>query len=188
MLLPMGGSPGAGDGMNYIHSFPPISNRRARVLVLGSMPGKVSLREAQYYAHPRNLFWRFMEEVLDIPREAPYATRCSLLRENGVALWDTLKTCARASSLDSDIDDATLVPNDFSSFLELHPQVRMICFNGAKSESIFRQRVAPTLGRTLDGIELKRLPSTSPANASVPLEVKLGQWRAIAMWLKRETG
>jgi TDG/mug DNA glycosylase family protein len=111
-----------------------------------------------------------------------------LLRENGVALWDTLKTCARASSLDSDIDDATLVPNDFSSFLELHPQVRMICFNGAKSESIFRQRVAPTLGRTLDGIELKRLPSTSPANASVPLEVKLGQWRAIAMWLKRETG
>lgn len=180
MPLPMGGSPEAGYGMNYIHSFPPISNRRARVLVLGSMPGKVSLREAQYYAHPRNLFWRFMEEVLDIPREAPYSTRCNMLKENGVALWDTLKMCTRASSLDSDIDAATMVPNDFASFLQLHPQIRMICFNGAKSESVFRKQVAPTLGSSLGGIELRRLPSTSPANASVPLAVKLEQWRIVA--------
>lgn len=173
--------------MSYIHSFPPISDQRARLLILGSMPGKVSLREVQYYAHPRNLFWRFMEEVLDIPREAPYATRCNMLRENGVALWDTLKTCTRASSLDSDIDDATLVPNDFSRFLRLHPQIRTICFNGAKSESVFRKWVVPTLGPTLEGIELQRLPSTSPANASVALGVKLEQWRAIAKWVKRDT-
>lgn len=174
--------------MSYIHSFPPISNRHARVLILGSMPGKVSLREAQYYAHPRNLFWPFMEEIFDISRAAPYFARCGMLKENGVALWDTLKTCTRASSLDSDIDDATMVPNDFSSFLLLHPQIRTICFNGAKSESVFRKRVAPTLGRSLDGIELQRLPSTSPANASVALGAKLEQWRAIAVWVKRDTG
>lgn len=174
--------------MSYIHSFPPIANRQARILILGSMPGKVSLRESQYYAHPRNLFWRFMEEILAISREAPYCARCRMLKENGVALWDTLETCTRTSSLDSDIDDATLVPNDFSRFLRLHPQIRTICFNGAKSESVFRKRVAPTLGRSLDGIELQRLPSTSPANASVPLDVKLEQWRAIAVWVKPGTG
>ena len=172
----------------HIHSFPPIADQRASVLILGSMPGKVSLREAQYYAHPRNLFWRFMEELLGISREAPYSERCGMLIENRVALWDALKTCTRASSLDSDIDDATLVPNDFASFLRVHPQIQTICFNGAKSESVFRKRVAPTLGRALDGIELQRLPSTSPANASVPLAVKLEQWRALATWVQRDAG
>lgn len=166
--------------MSNIHSFPPISDRQARILILGSMPGKVSLRESQYYAHPRNLFWRFMEEIFDIGHEAPYSARCQLLKQNGVALWDTLKTCTRTSSLDSDIDDATIVPNDISGFLRRHPQVRMICFNGAKSESVFLQQVAPTLGQSLEAIELRRLPSTSPANASVPLAIKLEQWRAIA--------
>lgn len=174
--------------MSYIHSFPPLANPRARVLILGTMPGKVSLREVQYYAHPRNLFWPFMEEILGISRAAPYSARCSMLKENGVALWDTLETCTRASSLDSDIDDATLAPNDFSRFLQRHPQIQVICFNGAKSDSVFRKRVAPALGRSLDGIELQRLPSTSPANASVPLDVKLQQWRAIATWVKRDTG
>lgn len=173
--------------MSKIYSFPPISDQRARILILGSIPGKVSLRASQYYAHPRNLFWHFMEEVLGIPHAAPYFERCMLLRENGVALWDTLKTCTRASSLDSDIDDATIVANDFSSFLRLHPQIQMICFNGAKSESVFRKLVAPTLGRSLDNIELQRLPSSSPANASVPLDVKLEQWRAVATWVKRDT-
>jgi double-stranded uracil-DNA glycosylase len=144
------------------------------------MPGKVSLSAAQYYAHPRNLFWRFMEELLGISQQVPYSERCEMLRENGVALWDTLKTCTRTSSLDSDIEDATIVPNDFSSFLSLHPKIRMIYFNGAKSESVFLKRVAPTLGQSLIGIERKRLPSTSPANASIPLDVKLDQWRAIA--------
>jgi TDG/mug DNA glycosylase family protein len=166
--------------MTHIRSFPPISDRRASVLILGSMPGKASLRESQYYAHPRNLFWRFMEEILDISREAPYSVRCKMLQENGVALWDTLKTCTRSSSLDSDIDDSTIVPNDLASFLGQHPRIRMICFNGAKSENVFMRRVAPTLGESLNGIELKRLPSTSPANASIPVATKRDQWQVIA--------
>jgi len=167
--------------MGHVHSFPPISDRRARVLILGSMPGKVSLRASQYYAHPRNLFWRFTEEILGIPREAPYSERCKKLKDNGVAVWDTLKTCTRTSSLDSDIDDSTIVPNDFSSFLSEHPNIQLICFNGAKSENVFSKRVVKTLGQSLSGIELKRLPSTSPANASIPLDVKFDQWRVIAM-------
>jgi TDG/mug DNA glycosylase family protein len=143
------------------------------------MPGKVSLRESQYYGHPRNLFWHFMNELLGIAQQAPYLERCEKLKDNGVALWDTLKTCTRSSSLDSDIDDATIVTNDFRSFLSEHSNIQMICFNGAKSENVFMKQVAPTLGESLQAIELRRLPSTSPANASVSLASKLDQWRII---------
>lgn len=166
--------------MSRVQSFPPVSDARARVLILGSMPGKASLRAGQYYAHPQNLFWRFIENILGIPRETAYETRCEMLRDSGVALWDTLEACTRSSSLDSDIDDATIVPNDIPGFLEAHPEIRLICFNGAKAEQVFNRHVAPSLGHLLESIELRRLPSTSPANASIPLQVKLDQWQVIA--------
>ncbi len=166
--------------MTHIHSFPPISDARAEVLILGSMPGKVSLQRSQYYAHPRNLFWRIIKEITGIPSSESYEMRCDMLKQERIAVWDTLKSCTRTSSLDSDIDDSTIVPNDFSTFLRQHPAIRLICFNGAKSEAVFSRQVAPHLGDLLGQTRLERLPSTSPANASITFESKLDQWRVIA--------
>ena len=120
--------------MSHVHSFPPIESPRARVLVLGTMPSITSLREKQYYAHPRNLFWKIVGELLGFETKAPYPVRTAALVSAHVALWDVLKSCTRASSLDSDIDPKTIVPNDISSFLATHTEVRRIFFNGAKAE------------------------------------------------------
>jgi TDG/mug DNA glycosylase family protein len=163
--------------MLRIHSFPAIADEASRVLILGSMPGKVSLREHQYYAHPQNLFWRILGEILGFDPALPYEARVVLVQSAGIAVWDVLKSCIREGSLDSDIDGSSAVPNDFTAFLAAHPNIRRICFNGAKAEALFTKHVRPRLGANPD--QYLRLPSTSPANASLTLSDKLRAWHAI---------
>jgi TDG/mug DNA glycosylase family protein len=138
------------------------------------MPGKKSLAEQQYYAHPQNLFWPFMS----INPELAYAQRLSFLTENRIALWDVLKQCVRASSLDSDIVEATIIPNDFAEFFAANPTVRHIFFNGSKAEQAFKRYALPRLANA-EYLSFTRLPSTSPANASIARDIKLEQWMRI---------
>lgn len=161
-----------------ICSFPPVSAPDARLLILGSMPGKASLAANQYYAHPRNLFWPIMGELFGAGLELPYGKRLEVLQMEGVALWDVLKECFRESALDSDIVEASIITNDFAGFFARHTQIRHVFFNGAKAEQAFLRYALPTLAH-LPPIELIRLPSTSPANAAIPLTVRLAQWREI---------
>lgn len=100
----------------HCRSFPPIASPGSWVLILGTMPGKVSLREQQYYAHPQNLFWRITAEILGFDATSAYPLRVSSLKDHGVALWDVLQSCTRESSLDADIVAHTIVPNDFGRF------------------------------------------------------------------------
>ncbi|MBW2493304.1 MAG: DNA-deoxyinosine glycosylase [Deltaproteobacteria bacterium] len=160
-----------------VHSFDPISDAHSRVLILGSMPGKASLRAAQYYAHPQNAFWKILGALFDFDPDAAYETRTAQLRASGIALWDVMRSCVRASSLDSDIEEASIVANPFGAFLNDHPEIRTVCFNGAKAEASWRRHVLPYLSDAGD-IAYHRLPSTSPANASIRYEEKFEAWRA----------
>lgn len=165
--------------MPPLHSFPPIARPGSRVLILGTMPGVASLRARQYYAHPRNAFWRIVGELFRFDPSAPYPVRAARLAAAGVAVWDVLKSCAREGSLDSDIDPATIVPNDFVTFFARHPRVRAVGFNGGPAEALYRKHVRPAL---VDGPELSylRLPSTSPANATVSYARKARAWHVLA--------
>jgi TDG/mug DNA glycosylase family protein len=161
-----------------VFSFPPVAAPDARLLILGSMPGKASLAANQYYAHPRNLFWPFMGELFGADPDVPYAERLRILQANRVALWDVLKECYRESALDADIVEASIVANDFAGFFDRHPEVRRVYFNGARAEQAFRKYVLPGL-TGMGNIQLVRLPSTSPANASIPAGKKLEAWLQI---------
>ena len=166
--------------MVQIHSFPPIARPTARVLILGTMPGRASLREGQYYAHPQNLFWRILGEILGFDPASTYATRVAFIRSADIAVWDVLRSCIRASSLDSAIEASSAVPNDFAGFRAEHPEIRRICFNGAKAEALYMRHVRPRLPPDR-GVQHLRLPSTSPANASWPLPEKIRAWRVIVL-------
>jgi TDG/mug DNA glycosylase family protein len=166
----------------HVRSFEPIESAKARVLILGSMPGKASLAAGQYYAHPQNLFWRLLGEVTGASAALPYAARTRALNLHGIALWDVLESCAREGSLDSAIDDATIRANDFASFYRAHPRIAQVFFNGAKAEACYRKHVLPALVLpalvdTLGPSNYHRLPSTSPANAAMSRAHRHSVWQ-----------
>ena len=161
--------------MSHIHSFPPVSSADARVLILGSMPGKKSLQEKQYYALPQNAFWKIMGELAGAYPDLPYEKRLDALKDSGIALWDVLASCVRESSLDAHIRKESA--NDFASFFAQHPHITHVFFNGAKAEQCFKKFVQ--CKQPLPPLEFRRLPSTSPAHAGMRYEEKLKTWRAI---------
>ena len=94
-----------------IQSFPPLANCKAEVLLLGTMPGIQSLAMAQYYGHPRNLFWKLIATIFDEPFPTDYKQKKEMLVRNNIAVWDVLQACERQGSLDSAIVEE--VSNDF---------------------------------------------------------------------------
>ena len=163
--------------MAIIQSFAPIEHKHATVLILGSMPGIASLRAGEYYAHPRNYFWRMMGALISLDPKSPYEQRVDTLKTAGIAVWDVLQSCRREGSLDASIDKASQTPNNFQAFFACHSNITHVYFNGSAAEWIYSRNVLP--GLKVQQIEYLRLPSTSPANASIPFERKLEAWKSI---------
>lgn len=164
-----------------VSSFPPLvsTDANARVLILGSMPGKASLAAGRYYAHPRNAFWPIMATLFGIDASADYDTRARTLVNAGVAVWDVLQSCERESSLDADIVENSIVVNDFSAFFTHQRHLRGVFFNGAKAAQSYKKYVLPELATAYQTLPSARLPSTSPAHASLNLAAKLDAWQPV---------
>jgi double-stranded uracil-DNA glycosylase len=155
-----------------LRGFPPVVAAHTHTLILGSFPGEASLAAGQYYAHPRNQFWRLLGAVIGEPllNESPYDERLIRVLSHGIGIWDVLDACHREGSLDSAIRNAQ--PNDFDSLREHAPQLRKVCFNGKTSG-----RFAPVIAAA--GYDTLVLPSSSPANATLSFEKKLELWQQI---------
>ena len=149
----------------------PVVGRNTRLLVLGSFPGEASLREQQYYAHPRNQFWPLLSELFGVDlRAMPYAERLREVSRRGLGIWDVYAACEREGSLDSSIRDA--YPNDLAGLVAGLPALRGIAHNGGESARSLR------ITRAL-AAQCWRLPSSSPANASWSFQRKLAAWHEV---------
>jgi double-stranded uracil-DNA glycosylase len=156
----------------------PVARPDARVLVLGSVPGEVSIAQQRYYAHGRNVFWPLMEALFGDGSVLEYPARLELVMCSGVALWDVLALAMREGSLDSAIVADSEVPNDIAGFLGAHPSITHVFFNGAKAETSFRRHIGGSAAT--DRVRFARLPSTSPANAGLSFEARLQAWGVVA--------
>jgi len=175
--------------MTQVTSFSPIANQSAQILILGSMPGVLSLKANQYYAHPRNGFWPIMASIYGFKSDIEYDLKVASLVANKIAVWDVLQCCVRQGSLDSSIVNGSRVANDFKAFFELHPNIKLIAFNGLEAEKSFKTLVLKSINSTT--VDLKDLglnqtsfndmnyvllPSTSPANTQ-SLQSKMDVWK-----------
>ena len=145
------------------------------MVVLGSMPGERSLTAAEYYAHPRNAFWKIMQALAGVDLAATYEQRLRSLKIRGIALWDVLHSCYRQGSLDAGIQNGSVKVNNFSAFFRRHPGIRVVLFNGATAERFYQRYVLPELPN--GEIIYLCLPSTSPAYAAMSLKQKINWWR-----------
>ncbi len=151
----------------------PVIAPETRLVVLGSFPSVASLRAQQYYAHPRNQFWPLLSAIWGVDLVAmPYPARLAEVKRRGLGIWDVYASCRREGSLDSAIEDSA--PNDLASLQRRAPRLEAVAHNGGESAR------AMAVTRTL-GVEVLRLPSTSPANASWSFERKLAAWREAFM-------
>jgi len=159
------------------HCFPPVTRPDSRLLVLGSLPGAVSLAKQRYYAHPQNQFWRLIGTVIEHDLVSlPYEARLEALLDARVGLWDTVAAATREGSLDADI--RLHEASDLAALAVTLPELRAVGFNGATSARIGRKQLAGARG-----IALVDLPSSSPAYASLPFERKCEAWLALRAYL-----
>ncbi|WP_129791129.1 DNA-deoxyinosine glycosylase [Sphingosinicella sp. CPCC 101087] len=160
------------------HCFAPVIRPDTRLLLLGSLPGAVSLAQSRYYAHPRNQFWRLLEAVIERPlTPLAYEARLVTLLDSGVGLWDTVAAATRRGSLDADIRLHTA--SDLVALDKTLPHLRAIGFNGGTSARIGRAQLGET-----SGLDLIDLPSSSPAY-TLPFERKLERWMGLRPYLRQ---
>ncbi|MGA8394018.1 MAG: DNA-deoxyinosine glycosylase [Burkholderiaceae bacterium] len=153
---------------------PPVVSDHTALLILGSFPGAASLAAQQYYGHPQNHFWRILQAIWPSSQRQivldSYENRIAWLLDHRLGLWDVYASCERQGSLDTAIRYPQI--NDFAALKARCPSLVAIAHNGGESYKHARHTA-------MLGVEVHRLPSSSPANASWSFERKLSAWRDV---------
>ena len=161
-------------------SLKPIVSENARILILGTMPSEISLQKGQYYASPKNQFWKIIYDVFKKKIEDRYQDRIKFIKRHRVALWDVLKSCDRKGSADSKIQNT--IPNNCKIFYKKGPNIKSIIFNGKKAQTLFDKHC-----EKCENLQYHCLPSTSSANTRLTYEERLERWKIIKqLTCKRE--
>jgi double-stranded uracil-DNA glycosylase len=161
---------------------PDVLGHGLRVVFCGINPGEWSARAHAPFANPRNDFWRLLHAVgFTLRLLEPHEFR--ELHAYGFGLTNAAHRTTRGSS--------ELRAADFAGAHERLEEIarrlqpRVIAFVGkAAYQGVFRERPAHGLQECrLGATALFVLPSTSPANAAVPWDERLGWFRALRDFL-----
>ena len=153
------------------HEFAPVYDTNSKILILGSFPSVKSREQQFFYGHPQNRFWKVIAALFEEPVPERIPEKKDLLLKHHIALWDVIAECDIAGSSDSSIKN--VVPAELSVILD-HAPIRTIYANGAKAYDLYQKYTYPVTGR-----DIRKLPSTSPANAAFQMERLLGAWQEI---------
>lgn len=153
----------------------PVADSDVKILILGTLPGKVSLQTQQYYANRTNQFWKIISSIFNDTMSDSYAERLNVLKRHHIALWDVLKSANRESCLDSDIKNP--IANDILGFISKHPKLRVIGLNGRDATSYFNTYIG--VHNLPENIRVVSLPSSSSTNTHFTIENKIGLWKSI---------
>ncbi len=155
----------------YTHPFEPFVDKNSKVLILGTFPSIKSFEENFYYAHPRNQFWRLLAGVFDEETPRSLKDKKEFLRQNGIALWDMVKSCKRENSLDNNLKEIEI--NDIKAFLKSYPSIKRVYFTSKTALRLYE--------KNFKGFEMKYgyLDSPSPAYAKKSFAQKLESWKRV---------
>ena len=135
--------------------FQPVYNKESKVLILGSFPSVKSREECFYYGNKQNRFWRVLASYFQIDLPTTVDAKKELLLKKNIALWDIVESCNIEGSLDSNIQNYTLV--NLMPIFE-NSKIHTVLCNGATAYKFYLQ------GYKNLNYPCYKLPSTSPAN------------------------
>lgn len=158
-----------------VHPFPPLYDETSKILILGSFPSVKSREQQFFYGHRQNRFWKVMARILECPVPETIEEKRTMLLEHHVAVWDVIGSCNITGSSDASIQD--VVPNDLSPIFE-RAKIQAVYANGSKSYEMYQKYIYPVNGR-----DIVKLPSTSPANAAFSLNRLVEEWQVMRKWL-----
>lgn len=159
------------DRIMILHPFPPVYDGNSKILILGSFPSVKSREQRFFYGHPQNRFWKVTAAVFGCAVPQTIDEKREFLLENGIALWDVIKSCEISGSADSSIKSA--VPNDLSLIFNA-ADIKCVFVNGKTAEKYYNKYQYEKTGRAAIC-----LPSTSPANAAWSLAKLIDAWKIV---------
>lgn len=141
----------------------PIVCSEPKILILGSLPGDISIESQEYYANHKNFFWRIIATITGAPVPLSYPAKKEMLAQSHIALWDVYAAAERIGSSDGNIRGGEF--NDIVGFIRKNPTISTIVFNGKKAAKSYAQYLKkhPDTINIVGHLHTCACPSTSPA-------------------------
>jgi G/U mismatch-specific DNA glycosylase (fragment) len=160
---------------NFKQGLAPWVNEKTKVLILGTMPGDISIQQQSYYFNPRNAFWKIINKLFN--STSRLEKNRSFLNNIGIGLWDVYKEGLRKGSLDTGFIGNPSI-NEIKDLLNQYQSIKSLVFNGQNTYKAFLKAIGKV------NIPCYVFPSTSSAYSRMTFEEKLKVWTKLKELLK----